>query len=71
MNLSTSEKIRTALIKSGVNIGRLADLLGQSRQNLSNKLTRDNFSIKELKQIAEVLNIDFEYTFIFKDGTKI
>lgn len=71
MELSTSEQIRMVLIKKDVRIGALADMLGQSRQNLSNKLARDNFTIAELKEIAKVLDIEFESKFVFPDGTKI
>ena len=69
--LTTSEKIRTALIKSGVSIGELAERLGQSRQNLSNKLSRDNFTVADMEKIAAALNIIFESGFIYPDGTKI
>ena len=71
MELSTSEQIRMVLIKKDVRIGALAEMLGQSRQNLSNKLARDNFTIAELKEIAKALDIEFESKFVFPDGTKI
>ena len=69
--LTTSEKIRTALIKSGVSIGELAERLGQSRQNLSNKLSRDNFTVAEMEKIAAALNITYESCFVYSDGTRI
>lgn len=71
MDLTTSEKIRLLLLKEKKTIGELADLLGQSRQNLSNKLSRDNFSVRELKKIAKVLGAEYEENFVFQDGTKI
>lgn len=71
MELTTSEQIRTVLMKKKLTIGALADMLGQSRQNFSNKLSRDNFSVAELKAIANVLGIEFESHFVFPDGTKI
>ena len=71
MELTTSEQIRMVLMKKKLTIGALANMLGQSRQNFSIKLSRDNFSIAELKAIAKVLEIEFESKFIFPDGTKI
>ncbi len=71
MPTTASEQIRMVLIKKKMTIGSLADLLGQSRQNFSNKLSRNNFSISELQEIAKVLEIQFEAQFIFPDGTKI
>lgn len=71
MQLTTSEQIRLVLMKKCVSIGELAKRLGQSRQNFSNKLSRDNFSISELYKIAEVLEIRYESHFIMQDGTEI
>lgn len=71
MPLTTSEQIRMVLVKKKMTIGNLADLLGQSRQNFSNKLSRSNFTVAELQKIADVLELRFEAQFIFPDGTKI
>ncbi len=65
--MSMSEKIRIVLVKRKVSITELADSLGISQSNLSNKLKRDNFSEKELLQIAETLNCDFKGIFVMKD----
>ncbi|WP_019551960.1 helix-turn-helix transcriptional regulator [Propionispira raffinosivorans] len=71
MSLSMSEKIRILLRRKKMTITDLADILDTSRQNLTNKLNRDNFTEKELQQIAKVLQCDFEGFFIFEDGSKI
>lgn len=71
MSLSMSEKIRILLRRKKMTITDLADILDTSRQNLNNKLNRDNFTEKELQQIAKVLQCDFEGFFIFEDGSKI
>ena len=65
--MSMSEKIRIALIKRNTTITQLAQSLGISQSNLSNKLKRDNFSEKELKEIADKLNCDFVQTFILRE----
>lgn len=49
----------------------LAELLGQSRQNINTKLKKDNFSEQDLKKIAEVLEVEFEGFFFLKNGEKI
>ena len=48
-------------------IKELAEQLGYSGNNLSNKLARDNFSERELQQIAEQLDCDLQITFIPRD----
>ncbi len=71
MPLTMGEKLRILIKRKKVTISELAALISTSNQNLSNKLTRDNFSEKELQQIAEVLGCKFEGYFIFEDGDKI
>lgn len=60
VNMSMSEKIRIALVKRKISVTELANRLNTSQSNLSNKLKRDNFSEKELNQIADILNCDFK-----------
>jgi transcriptional regulator with XRE-family HTH domain len=44
-------------------LAELAEKTGQSRPNMSNKMSRDNFSEKELKEIAAALDCSFETIF--------
>jgi transcriptional regulator with XRE-family HTH domain len=67
MALSMGEKIRIVLRRKKMTITDLAIAIGTSRQNLTNKLNRDNFSEKELQQIAEALGCRFEGYFVFED----
>ena len=72
MALSAGEKIKILLKRKGMTLGDLAEKTNQSRQNLSNKMTRDNFSEKEIKEIADVLNCVYEPVFVMNDnGEKI
>lgn len=64
------EKIRISIKRKKL-LYEIANLIGTTNQNLSNKLTRDNFSEKELQQIAEALGCKFEGFFVFEDGDKI
>lgn len=67
VNMAMSEKIRIALLKRKMSITELATNLGTSQSNLSNKLKRDNFSEKELIEIANILNCDFRGTLVMRD----
>ncbi|TYQ17824.1 UNVERIFIED_CONTAM: Cro/C1-type helix-turn-helix DNA-binding protein [Acetivibrio alkalicellulosi] len=71
MSLTMGEKLRILLKRKKVTISQLATLIGTTNQNLSNKLTRDNFSEQELHKIAEALGCKFEGFFVFEDGEKI
>ena len=65
-----TEKIRIAMIKKNISLKDLAAGLGCTSQNLSGKFKRDNFSEKELQDIAEILGCEFEGRFISKDTGK-
>jgi transcriptional regulator with XRE-family HTH domain len=67
MNLTMGEKIRVILKRRGMTVAQLAEKTGQTRQNLSNKMTRDNFPEKELRQIAEALDCELESYLVMKD----
>lgn len=67
MPLSFGEKIKIIMGRRNVSITDLAKKTGQSPQNMSNKMKRDNFSEKELKEIAAVLDCTFETVFKMND----
>lgn len=69
--MGMASKIRILLIERNMKIKDLASQLGYSGNNLSNKLRNDNFSEKELKAIAEILDCDYNATFTMRDTGKI
>lgn len=72
MGLTTSEKIKVILKRRGMTMGELAEKTGQTRQNLSNKMSRDNFPEKEIREMAAALECDYETAFVMRDtGEKI
>ena len=68
MALTAGEKIKILMKRRGMTLGDLAEKTNQSRQNLSNKMTRDNFSEKEIKEIAEALGCKYEPVFVMEDS---
>ncbi|HBF8411717.1 helix-turn-helix transcriptional regulator [Clostridioides difficile] len=67
MSISFGEKIKIILKRKNMTIGELAEKTGQTRQNLSNKFSRDNFSEKEIREFAEILDCEFDFYFIMND----
>ncbi len=65
--MSMSKKIKHLLIEKNTSLTQLATLLGTKPQNLTNKLSRDNFTEKDLQEIAKVLDCEYEAKFIIKD----
>lgn len=55
-----SKLLKHTLVDQDINISELARLINTSPQNLSQKLKRDNFSEKEMVEIADALNLDLK-----------
>ena len=68
--MGMANKIRILLIERYMKIKDLAEQLGYSGNNLSNKLKTDNFSEKELLKIAEILDCDYKAFFVMRDTGK-
>jgi transcriptional regulator with XRE-family HTH domain len=71
--MGMAEKIRILLVKQGnISEAELARRLGQSTANFYHKMKRDNFSEKELREIAEVMDCGVKIGFVLnKTGEEI
>ena len=67
MQLSVSEKIKIILGRRNMTVSDLAKKLNISRQNLTNKFARNNFSEKELQEIAEAMDCSINVLFKLND----
>ena len=67
MQLLVSEKIKIILGRRNMTVSDLAKKLNTSRQNLTNKFSRSNFSEKELRQIAEAMDCSVDVLFTLND----
>lgn len=71
MSLSNGEKIKIIMKRLGITSTKLAEDLGTSRQNLTNKFNRNKFDEEETRAIAAALGCEVETTFTLPDGSKI
>lgn len=71
MTLSVAEKVRLIMKRQGVTMGELAQASGQTRQNLSNKMTRGNFTERDISELAAALGCSVEIQFVMPDGETI
>lgn len=71
MDISVAEKVKIIMNRQKLTMGDLADATGQTRQNLSNKMTRGNFTEKDIERLADALGCTVEISFTLPDGTKI
>lgn len=63
--------IRELCDKKNISISELARRIGQTPQNFGKKLKRDTVSFEEMKQIADVMGVTFEQSFILSSGEQI
>lgn len=70
--MGSAEKILIMRVKKGNLSGReLAARLGDTPQNLSNKMKRDDFKESELQRIAEALGYRLEIRFVDKETGEV
>lgn len=66
MNLTFGQQVKLILERRGMTIKRLAELVEEhtgkpmSRQNMTQRLGRDNFQEQDMRMIAEILGCKFE-----------
>ena len=68
--MSAAKKIKMLLVEREMTLTVLSILLNKSLSTMSGKMTRDNFSENDLKQIADVLNFDYEAVFTDRETGK-
>ena len=70
--MSKENKIRASITYSGKSQATIAQEIGMTPSNFSQKLRRDTFTEEELASIAEALGAEYiPCAFAFPDGTKI
>lgn len=71
MPISVAEKVRIIMKRQNKTMGDLAAASGQTRQNLSNKMTRENFTEKDIEKLATALGCTAEVVFTLPDGSTL
>ena len=69
--MSTSNLIKNLCKEKGISVAELARRIGQTPQNFNKKLKRETVSTEELMEIAEVLGVIFEQSYIIKKKKKL
>lgn len=69
--MTLKQQIKILCIQKNITMALLAEKLGTSPQNLSQRLAKESLTIKDFKRIAKELDIEYESAFILEDGTRI
>ena len=74
LDLTFGEQVKLILSRRGMTIKELAETIEirtgkkMSRQNLTQRLGRDNFQEQDMRMIAEILNCPFQLSILGEDG---
>lgn len=71
MKITVAEKLRIIMARRDINMTKLAELSGQTRQNLSNKFSRGNFTESDIEALANALGCSVDIRFILPDGSEV
>ena len=69
--MNTSNLIKNLCKEKGISVAELARRIGQTPHNFNKKLKRETVSTEELMEIAEVLGVVFEQSYILENGEKL
>ena len=65
--MNIEKEIRKILLDEDIEIKELASRLNTSQQNISAKLKRNNFTVKDVEKILNVLGYELKIEFIKKN----
>ena len=66
-----TNKLKMAMIATNTNQAKLAKLTNQSQQNLSDKMTRDNFRLQEYEQLLSAMGCELKIQIILPNGETV
>lgn len=69
--MNTADVIKAMCKKQNISLAQLAEEMGQSRQNLYQKLKRNSISTEEFCKISKILGASYEQSFVFPNGERI
>lgn len=66
------EYIKLCMVKRGdISLRQLAELSGQTPQNLQNKISRNNMKFEDIERLAAAMGCDVQLKFIDKNTKEV
>lgn len=69
--MTISEQIKILCVRCNMSEAELARRLGKSPQSFNAKMRRESFTVADLDEIADVVGVTFERSFILTNGEKV
>lgn len=71
MSSSVGRKVKAAAAYRGIQLSKVAELMGMSASNFTTRLRTGKFTFEELDAIARILGAEFTGNFTFPNGPEI
>lgn len=69
--MEVTKAIKRLMIQEDLTATQLAEKIGMSQSNLSQKMKNESYSVADLIKIAEATDVKLEINFVTEHGTKI
>ncbi len=69
--MTISEQIKVLCVRCKISEAELARRLGKTPQSFNSKMKRESFTISDLEEIADVMNVEFKRCFILNNGEEV
>ena len=69
--MTISEQIKVLCVRCKISEAELARRLGTTPQNFNSKMKRESFTITDLEEIADAMNVEFKRYFILDNGEEV
>ena len=66
-----TNKLKMAMIATNINQVKLAEMTNQSQQNLSDKMSRDNFRLNEYERLVTAMGCELKIQIILPNGETV
>lgn len=66
-----TNKLKMAMISTNTNQVKLAELTNQSQQNLSDKMTRNNFRLQEYEKLVSAMGCELKVQIVLPNGETV
>ena len=69
--MTISEQIKVLCVRCKISEAELARRLGTTPQNFNSKMKRESFTITDLEEIADAMNVEFKRYFVLDNGEEV
>ena len=66
--MNYTNKLKMAMIATNTTQAKLAEMTNQSQQNLSEKISKNNFRLQEFERLVKAMGCDIKISIVLPNG---